>query len=360
MVEVLHPGVYVEELPTGAHPIEGVSTSTAAFLGSGPRGRLEAALVSSFAEFERAVGFSVRGFLPLAVRGFFENGGQRCYVTIGSAADPIDEGLETLAREKFSILCCPDEHQFPEAAAKLIAYCERRKDVICILQSPPPPDKPHTPTRQSSYAAYYHPWLVVAGLDGQTPVIMPPAGHVCGVYARVDVERGVHHPPAGVRLLGVEGLSHEIGSGEADLLVSQGINIVRRVPQLGMVIWGARTISADADFRYVNVRRFFIFLEQSIVSGLQWAVFEPNGPELWINVSRTIQDFLVSQWKIGALVGSTADAAFFVRCDRTTMTQADIDAGRLVVIVGAAPLRPAEFVVLRIRVQTTNQPSSNP
>jgi Bacteriophage tail sheath protein len=353
MVEIRHPGVYVEELQTNTGSIEGVSTSTAAFLGSGPRRRSKAVLVTGFAEFERELGSDVTGLLPLAVRGFFENGGRRCYVAIGPASDPIDHGLEALAPEKFSILCCPDEHQFTGAAAKLVAYCEQRKDLIGLLQSPLLPDVPETPAIQSSYAACYYPWLVVAALDGRATVTMPPAGHVAGIYARVDVERGVHHAPAGIRVLGVASLSREISSDEVDLLTSRRINILRSVPGRGIVIWGARTTSTGDEFRYVNVRRFLIFLEQSIIGGLQWAVFEPNGPELWVTVCRSIHDFLIGQWKTGALVGPTADAAFFVRCDRTTITQPDLDAGRLIAIVGVAPLRPAEFLLLRFIVQTT-------
>jgi uncharacterized protein len=357
MADSLFPGVSVEELPTHVRPIEGVSTSTAAFLGIGPRD-LDPVLVTSFHDFEDAAGSDVTGFLPLAVRGFFENGGRRCYVTLRSGPDPIDASLVALEQQQVSILCCPDEHRFSDAPARLVAYSERRKDLICILQSPPPPipDESHAPATSSSYAAYYYPWLVVAGLDGQTQVTVPPGGHVAGAYARVDIERGVHHPPAAVRLLGVQSLSHQITETASDSLVSRGINVLRNVPDRGMVIWSARTTSADADLRYVSVRRLLIFLEQSIVGGLQWAVFEPNDPLLWMNVARTIQDFLVNLWKAGVLAGTTAEAAFFVRCDRTTMTQADLDAGRFVVIVGVAPIHPAEFVVLRFTGQTAHRP----
>src|SRR5947208_11683227 len=169
MAEIRFPGVYVEELSVQARPIDGVSTSTAAFLGAARRDR-DPVLVSSFAEFEQAFGTEATGVLPLAVRGFFENGGRRCYVAVSAAADPIDSALEALAREQFSILCCPDEHRFPNAPTRMVACSERRKDVFCILQSSPPPvaDESHTPPVHSSYAAYYYPWLVVAGLDGQT------------------------------------------------------------------------------------------------------------------------------------------------------------------------------------------------
>src|SRR5437773_5740465 len=211
MVEILFPGVYLEELPVHPRAIEGGSTSIAAFLGAARRD-LQPALVSSFVEFERAVGSDASRFLALAVRGFFENGGQRCYVTLSAATDPIGAGLEMLAGVQFSILCCPDEHQWPDAAAKMVARCEQRKDLFCILESQPPPvpAESHTPSVRSSYAAYYYPWLVVSGRDGQASVTIPPCGHVAGAYARTDVEQGVHHAPAGIRLLGVERLSDEI------------------------------------------------------------------------------------------------------------------------------------------------------
>lgn len=359
MAELLFPGVYVEELPTHLHSIEGVSTSTAGFVGSGPRD-LDPVLVTSFADFERAVGFGVPGFLPIAVRGFFENGGRRCHVAIGCGADPIGAGLEMLEREKFSILCCPDEHQFVDAAAKIVAYCERRRDLIVLLQpSPPLPDPANPPVPRSSYVACYYPWLVVPSLDRQTTLAVPPGGHVAGAYARTDIERGVHKSPDGIRLSDVQGVSHEIGSAEADALVAHGVNVVRKLPDRGIIMSGARTTSEEAEVRYVNVRRLLIFLRESIVRGLQWAVFERNDSVLWGNVARAIQDFLGSQWRAGALLGSTADAAFFVRCDHTTMTQADLEAGRFVAIVGVAPLRPAEFVILRVTGQTTRRPDDD-
>jgi Bacteriophage tail sheath protein len=356
MTETLFPGIYVEELPTHVQPIEGVPTSTAAFLGIGPHD-LEPVRLTSFHDFKEAVGTDVTGFLPLAVRGFFDNGGHECCATLVSSPDALHAGLEALAAHQFSILCCPDEHRAPDAAAKLVAYAERRKDLICVLQSPAPPipDEAHQPPARSSYAAYYYPWLVVAGFDGRT-IAVPPGGHVCGAYARVDAHRGVHTAPAAVPLLGVRGLSHEISSAAGDSLVSRGINVLRTLPDQGIVIWSARTTSPDRNLQYVNVRRLLVFLEQSIVRGLQWTVFEPNGQALWANIVRTIQDFLLNIWSTGALTGTNADAAFFVRCDRTTMTQNDLDTGRFVVIVGVAPLRPAEFVSLRFIGQTAERP----
>jgi phage tail sheath protein FI len=357
MVEHLAPGVYVEELPFRSHPIEGVSTSTAGFLGVSSHA-VKPVLITSCVEFERSIGSEIAGFLPFAVRGFFENGGRRCYVALIATTDPIEAGLDALARESLSILCVPDEDRFPGAPASLAAHCEQRKDRVCILQSPHPelPEAGHTVPAQSSYAAYYHPWLVVRSLDGQGRVTTPPGGHVAGAWARLDMERGVQHAPTGVRLLDVEGLSQEIDAAESELFGARGVNVLRRLPEQGIVIWGARTTSRDLDWKYVNVRRLLIFIERSIDRGLQWAVFEPNGPALWATVGRTIQDFLYDLWTSGALAGQKPEGAFFVRCDRTTTPQSDIDAGRLIAIVGVAPVRPAEFVVLRVTCQTAATP----
>lgn len=350
MTEYLAPGVYVEEVAFGSKAIEGVPTSTAGFVGAAP-GPRDAVLLTSFVEFEREIGSAnIPGFLPEAVRGFFDNEGKRCYVALGSGHDPICDALDRLERENVSILCCPDEHQFADAGVRLAEYCERRKDVITLLQlSAPLPDPSNPPVPQSSYVACYYPWVVVRTLNGTT-LTMPPAGHVCGAYARTDLNRGVHIAPDGILLEGVIDVSHEVTTAEADTLVTYGVNVVRRIPNRGIRLWGARTRFDGAHLQYVHVRRTLAFIEQSIVRGLQWAVFERNDPLLWANVRRAIEDFLLIQWKHGALVGPAADAAFFVRCDRSTMTQADLDAGQLVAVVGMALLEPAEYVMLRIRV----------
>ena len=353
MPEYLAPGVYVEELPAQHHSIQGVSTSTVGFIGVAQQASAAVA-ITSFADFERAIGGSASGDLPIAVKGFFENGGTRCYVALIAPTDAFQAGLDALAPENISILCCPDEHHFPNAAAMMAAHCEQRKDRVCILQSPQPvmPDARHDVPVHSSYAAYYYPWLTVVGLDGVTSVTVPPGGHVAGVYAQMDTQRGVWVPPAGVRLGGVIGFSQQISSAESDLLSSRGINLLRSLPGKGNQIWGARTTSQNLDWKYVNIRRLAVFIEQSLSQGLQWAVFEPNGPALWAAVRLSVEEFLLNLWKSGGLMGPKAEEAFFVRCDNTTMTQADIDVGRFVVIVGFAPVRLAEFVILRITTQT--------
>jgi phage tail sheath protein FI len=353
MPEYLAPGVYVEELPAQHHSIQGVSTSTVGFIGVAQQAS-SAVAITGFADFERTMGSSASERLTIAVKGFFKNGGTRCYITRVARTDALQAGLDALATEDVSILCCPDEHRFPNAAAVMVAHCEQRKDRVCILQSPQPvmPDAIHDVPVHSPYAAYYYPWLTVVGLDGVTSVTVPPGGHVAGVYAQVDSQRGVWVPPAGVPLVGVTGLSQQIGVAESDLLSSRGINLLRVFPGQQIQVWGARTSSQDPDWKYVNIRRLAIFIEHSLSKGLQWAVFEPNGPALWAAVRLPIEDFLLNLWKSGGLMGPKAEEAFFVRCDNTTMTQADIDVGRFVVIVGFAPVRRAEFVILRITGQT--------
>jgi len=360
MPEHLFPGVYIEEVSLGVHPIEGVSTSTVGFVAVSYRGPLLGPL-TSFAEFLQLAGPHSSVNLALAIRGFFENGGQCCFVAQVAPTDPLQAGLDALSAETISILCCPDEHTVPNAATVMAAHCEQRKDRMCILHSPQPaiPSSTHQVPVHSSYAAYYYPWLTVTTLDGVSTATIPPSGHVAGVYVRTDTQSGVWKAPAGVPLLGVTALSQAINEPESELLNSQGINVLRSFPAQGFLVWGARTTSPDPDWRYVNVRRLLIFLEQSINKGLQWAVFEPNGPALWATVRSTVENFLFNVWKSGALQGQTPAEAIFVRCDQTTMTQSDLDTGRLILLVGVAPVRPAEFLILRITIQTKPVPESS-
>jgi phage tail sheath protein FI len=171
---------------------------------------------------------------------------------------------------------------------------------------------------------------------------------MAGIYARSDIERGVHKAPANETVRGILRFSRNVTKGEQDVLNPEGINAFRYFEGRGLRIWGARTISSDPEWIYLNVRRLFIFLEHSIDRGTQWAVFEPNNEELWLKVRLTIESFLTDVWRTGALMGTRPEEAFFVRCDRTTMSQGDLDNGRLVVLIGVAPTKPAEFVIFRI------------
>src|SRR5436305_9290637 len=207
----------------------------------------------------------------------------------------------------------------------------------------------------SSYAALYHPWIEI--LDpNQTPeqgappakLLVPPSGFVAGIYARSDVARGVHKAPANEVVQGLTRFEANINTARQQVLNPEGVNCLRFFSGRGNRVWGARTLTSDPEWKYVNVRRFFLFLEHSLDKATQWAVFEPNGDDLWQRIVRTVSDFLDVQWRAGALLGTTAKQAYFVRCDRTTMTQNDLDNGRLICLVGVAPVRPAEFVIFRV------------
>ncbi|MFI5116733.1 MAG: phage tail sheath family protein [Terriglobales bacterium] len=354
------PGVYVEERNPNPHPIAGVSTSTATFIGIAASGPFTPTLITSFTEYERAFGRPTGGgFLGYAVRGFFENGGAQCYVMrIEATAEPAEslQGLESL---DVSIVCSPDANSVSGMAAALVAHCEKMRYRFAVLdapQTPAPTDGPPDALR-SSYAAYYYPWILVAESAEHGQIAVPPGGAVAGIYARTDREQGAWHAPAGKPILDIAGLDQSVTEKQGEALNSVGVNTLRNFPGRGTLVWGARTTSQDPDWKYVNIRRYFIYLEHSIDNGTQWAVFEPNGEQLWGAVRRSVSDFLFNEWKSGALQGSRQTDAFFVRCDRSTMTQSDIDNGRLIMEIGVAALRPAEFVIFRIGQWTADAES---
>lgn len=205
-----------------------------------------------------------------------------------------------------------------------------------------------------SRLALYYPWVVIADPRGITDTItVPPSGFVAGVYANTDVQRGVHKPPANEPVIGALRFAQDINRFQQELLNPNGINCLRSFPGRGHRVWGGRTLSSDPEWIYVNVRRYFLYLERSIEKSTQWVVFEPNGERLWANVRTTVEDFLYNEWFNGRLLGS-AKTAYFVRCDRSTMTQNDLDYGRLVVEIGVAALKPAEFVIFRIGQKTAD------
>ena len=238
----------------------------------------------------------------------------------------------------------------------LIIHCETLKDRFAIVD---PPDgleiediREFREPIDTKYAGLYYPWVEVRDPFLKRNVSVAPSGHLAGLYARVDVERGVHKAPANEVIRGIRRIMRDVSKREQDLLNPQNINALRSFPGRGPRVWGARTLSSDSSWKYINVRRLFIFVEESIDEGTQWVVFEPNDEPLWARVRQSISNFLLSVWRSGALEGSKPDEAFFVRCDRTTMTQDDIDNGRLIAIIGIAPVKPAEFVIFRIQQKT--------
>jgi uncharacterized protein len=265
-------------------------------------------------------------------------------------------GLEEI--DEVAILCCLDEHLVDGVTGALVEQCERLKDRFAIIQSPPEAGLLQNlrPPIPSKYAGFYFPWINILDPVGGMQMTVPPGGHIAGIYARSDNERGVHKAPANEVIRGLYldpqnpagGLQIQVVKAQQDILNPRGVNVLRYFPGRGNLVWGARTTTLDPDWKYVNVRRLFIFVEESIEEATQWVVFEPNDEPLWARVRRSVSDFLTRLWMDGMLQGGKKEEAYFVRCDRTTMTQADIDNGRLIMLIGIAPVKPAEFVIFRI------------
>ena len=388
MSEIIAPGTFVGEESFRTRAIEGIDTSTAAFVGpthTGPVGcGLE--LLTSVADFERhygagadlvyADGTRTPNFVWHAARAFFANDGRRLYVartwrddSLPPAVTDFRAALEQLEdRPEPAIVAAPGAtfgygqgpgHDAEAKVQALLDHAARVKHRFAVIdsgdQQSPAGVTAMRASFDSSAGALYYPWVRVVDPNSGRDVHIPPSGFVAGVYARVDLTRGVWNAPANESVVIATGLEREVTSSEQAQLGPAHVNCLRRLPARGVMIAGARTLSSNAEWKYVNVRRLLLFLESSIDRGLQWAVFEPNGESLWGHVRRLVEDFLVVQWRAGALAGQQADEAFFVRCDRTTMTQDDLDQGRLVCLVGVAPVRPAEFVIFRIGQWTADQ-----
>ncbi|NED93721.1 phage tail sheath family protein [Phytoactinopolyspora alkaliphila] len=240
----------------------------------------------------------------------------------------------------------------------LIAHCEQHSNRMAILDAPPGMNPQQIKEWRSAeamydspFAALYYPWISVenpGGTNGDAEVLLPPSGHVAGVWARTDESRGVWKAPANDTIRGVLDVERPITQNEQSMLNPVGVNCIRAFGTRGIRIWGARTLSSDTDWQYLNVRRLFNMVEATIMDGTQWAVFEPNDVKLWEGVSRTLTGFLHGLWQAGALFGQSASQAFYVKCDAETNPPESIDQGKLIVEVGLAPVKPAEFVVFRI------------
>ena len=389
----LSPGVYVEEVDRGTKPIEAVGTNTVGFLGESAMGPVnQAVLITNWSQFVKTFGdFTQSTHLSHAVYGFFNNGGSRAFIvnvgTPGSleltetkapaeaskegekkqenrggrgGADGAYIGKDNGPGARSGLKCFEEIDEISIVAAPgqvsaavqdaLLTHCETRKDRFAILDSPETitggVDKLPKP-RDSKYGAYYFPWIQVYDPE-RGNVFVPPSGHVAGVYARTDNERGVHKAPANEIVRGALGLKYNVSKGEQDILNPKGVNCIRMMQGGGIRIWGARTLSSDPSWRYINVRRLFIMVETSIERATQWVVFEPNDHRLWKRVTRTISSFLTLVWRNGALMGETPEKAFFVKCDEETNPPEVIDVGQLIVEIGLAPVKPAEFVIFRI------------
>ena len=517
MPEYLTPGVFIEEIERGPRPIEGVPTSTSAFLGETERGPIKPRLVTSYKEFQRWFGgvFGDDKYLPYAVTGFFENGGRRLFVCrivgenatpaaaqfgdftlravgpgtwgnriwaevrdsttrkpaegggtqavgfrlrlaywsnlppdaeifdpnlpenrlrlprpvltedfddlVTAAASPdyyekrlldssalttlikpenvapgarpdnaaqaledgaddlvLDtadfEGLPNGARVQAQGLAALEQDPYRDVALvyapdvttatakKIISHCENMRFRFAAIDSEKTVGDtslldPRTAIQDTQYAAFYFPWIWISDPQSGARKLVPPGGHALGVYARTDTERGVFKAPANETVRGALALAADINDAAQGDLNPKGVNVIRSFPGRGIRIWGARTMSSNGLWKYVSVRRLFIFLERSIYEGTQWVVFEPNDARLWARVTDTVRLFLRSQWRNGALFGRTEEQAFFVTCNESTMTQDDIMNGRLICEIGIAPVRPAEFVIFRIFQHTAEAQS---
>ncbi len=266
-----------------------------------------------------------------------------------------------------TMVCVPDLMALYQAGAismdgvkavqlAAIAHCEQMKDRFAILDCPPglkPQQMKEWRMNEAGYdtkfGAVYYPWIRVADPTGQKEsILVPPSGYMAGIYARSDNERGVHKAPANEVIRGAMGLEMQITKNEQDILNPIGVNCIRAFPGRGIRVWGARTLSSDASWRYINVRRLFNFVEKSIQTGTQWIVFEPNDADLWARIRRDINAFLSTVWSSGALFGATASQAYYIKCDAENNPPAVRDLGQVVIEIGMAPVKPAEFVIFRI------------
>jgi phage tail sheath protein FI len=273
-------------------------------------------------------------------------------------------GLESI--DEITIVAAPDlmsAHQqgaidaegVKTAQLAIISHCEQMGDRVAVLD--PPPDLGPQQIRawrqddagyDSRYATLYYPWIRVFDPSTGRNITVPPSGHIAGVWARSDGERGVHKAPANEVIRGAVDIDTRLSKGEQDLLNPIGVNCVRSFPGRGIRVWGARTLSSDPAWRYLNVRRLFNYFEESILLGTQWVVFEPNDDRLWSSIRRNVTAFLTEEWRRGALFGRTTAEAFYVKCDRDNNPQESIDLGQVVCEIGVAPVKPAEFVIFRL------------
>ncbi len=408
MPTYMAPDIYIEEVSGGARPIQAVGTSTAGFVGEAPDPTQhvnEAVAINNWSQFMRDFASEESKSTPLshAVYGFFQNGGSRCFVVnvglggalAGGGRNRV--GLEVLEQiDEIAIIAAPG-YTDPASYEAVLAHCEKLQDRVGILDAPenvdditrltqvattkatgkakaaPATGNPgtagsatgtgSTPTgtpapsvglrpRQSDggYAAFYFPWITVRDpLSPANLVDIAPSGHLAGIWARTDALRGVHKAPANEPVRGALNLTYLLTRDEQGVLNQSGINCIRLFAREGIRVWGARTVAdGSSEWRYLNVRRLFNMIEESIGSSTRWIVFEPNDRTLWKSIRRDISAFLTRLWRDGALMGRTPQEAFFVKCDEETNPPDSIDAGLVVTHIGIAPVKPAEFIVFRI------------
>ncbi len=394
MSEFMAPGIYVKEVSGGARPIEAVGTSTAGFVGVAPDPKAhqnEAVAINNWTQFTREFASNGSKSTPLshAVYGYFLNGGSRCYVVNVGAGKPVAgggrkrTGLDVLERvDEVAIVVAPGYTDTASYDA-VLAHCERLEDRVAILDAPEDvpsinlltqvatagPKKPDAAEADTSdapagnpggsglrarssdggYGAFYFPYITVRdSLSPNSMVNVAPSGHLAGIWARTDAGRGVHKAPANEIVRGALDVTYRLTRAEQGELNQAGVNCIRLFARDGIRVWGARTLASDQEWRYINVRRLFNMIKESIARSTRWIVFEPNDFTLWKSIRRDVAAFLTGLWRDGALMGRTPEEAFFVKCDEETNPQDVIDAGKVVTLIGIAPVKPAEFIIFRI------------
>nr|WP_320015350.1 phage tail sheath C-terminal domain-containing protein [uncultured Desulfobacter sp.] len=389
------PGIYVEETASGPRPIEAVGTSTVGFIGTAPNANAhvnELVPVTNWLQFVKEFvsdGDQSTG-LSQAVFGFFQNCSGLCYIvnvgkngTLSGSSAAGREGLDLFEEiDEIAIVAAPG-YTNPASYDAVLTHCEKMKDRVAVLDAPkevalfnnltkvaaPKPttgsgddsnDSTAAPapkekglrarTSDSGFGAFYFPWLVVKDpLSPKKMITVPPSGHIAGIYARVDSTRGVHKAPANEPIRGALDLAYRVTREEQGELNINGVNCIRFFPGQGIRVWGARTLAeSSSEWKYINVRRLFNMIEESIARSTQWVVFEPNDATLWNSIKRDVSAFLTMLWRQGALKGTTPEEAFFVKCDGETNPSDMINAGMVVTVIGIAPVKPAEFVIFKI------------
>jgi len=365
--DVESPGVYVEELPSGIHTIRAVETSTLALIGNTER-TSEDRIIRSLVDYENHFGSAIPSlFLYESVKLFFENGGKSCMIFSSGEGETISEeaildALERSRRAEVQLVSIPDvvvlePASFYRVQNRLSNSCALLKDRFALLNTLPSQEnaltdfadfRSNSSSSDLSYSAVYYPYLVTS--DGRK---VPPSGAIAGIYSRVDEARGVWKAPANEVIYGITGFAQNLTDAEQDVAnvdaSGKSINILRSFTGRGNVVWGARTLAGnDNEWRYVPVRRLAIQIETSLLKGSNWAVFEPNDEPLWNNLNSSFSVFMETMYRQGAFQGSRQEQAYFVKVGlNETMTQTDVDEDRLIYEVGFAPLRPAEFIILR-------------
>jgi phage tail sheath protein FI len=407
MTQYLSPGVYVQEVPSAIKAIAGVSTSTPGFIGTVPdtinlvakdpatpgatkytaftvpTAAKTPVLITNFTQFTKLFGDligdetapAVGGSpsvdeghrrLAHAVYGFFNNGGSRCFVARITGSTELADTLKAFAAiDEIALVAVPGATDSATYSA-LVTHCANTGDRFAILDGPSTAsDLTQLTTLQASgglapansdLSAWYFPWIKVfdpatklLAPTGDGMLAVPPSGHLAGVYARVDNDRGVHKAPGNEVIRGALNVTQPISKAEQDGLNPSGVNCIR-ILNGNILVWGARTVggNANADLKYISVRRTLLFLRESIDEGTQWVVFEPNTPALWQKIARNVSAFLTNVWRSGALFGTTPQEAFYVKCDAETNPPELRELGQVVTEIGVSIVRPAEFVIFRI------------